>query len=140
MLRASLSSLRPSARFARTFHATTSSACDARAEPHTAERLTSTNTRRIFDADHDMFRETCRTFFETEVMPYHDQWEKDGQVSRECWLKAGELGMLGVMTPEKYGGLGLDVKYAAVVWEEQSYTGCTGPGFALHSEIVIPYL
>jgi len=133
-------SLRPAVRFARTFHATSSSACDVRVEPHTAERLTSTNTRRIFDADHDMFRETCRTFFETEVMPHHDQWEKDGQVSRECWLKAGELGMLGVMTPEKYGGLGLDVKYAAVVWEEQSYTGCTGPGFALHSEIVIPYL
>merc|ERR1719506_2310768 len=48
--------------------------------------------------------------------------------------------MLGVMTPEEYGGLGLDCKYSAVVWEEQSYTGCTGPGFALHSEIVIPYL
>jgi alkylation response protein AidB-like acyl-CoA dehydrogenase len=74
------------------------------------------------------------------VLPYHDQWEKDGQVSKECWLKAGELGMLGVMTPEEYGGMGLDCKYSAVVWEEQSYSGCTGPGFALHSEIVIPYI
>ena len=87
-----------------------------------------------------MFRETCRQFFEQEVVPHHDQWEEDGQISRECWLRAGELGMLGVMTPEEYGGLGLDCKYSAIVWEEQSYTGCTGPGFALHSEIVIPYI
>ena len=90
-----------------------------RLEPHTAQRLTDTNTRRIFDEDHDAFREVCRSFFANEVAPYHDQWEEDGQISRECWLKAGELGMLGVMTPEEYGGLGLDCKYAAVVWEEQ---------------------
>ena len=120
------------------FHA--SSASQFRLEPHSSDRLTATNTRRIFDEDHDMFRETCRQFFEQEVMPHHDQWEEDGQISRECWLRAGELGMLGVMTPEEYGGLGLDCKYSAIVWEEQSYTGCTGPGFALHSEIVIPYI
>jgi len=111
-----------------------------RLEPHSAARLTDTNTRRIFNEDHDAFREVARSFFENEVAPYHDQWEEDGQISRECWLKAGELGMLGVMTPEKYGGLGLDCRYAAVVWEEQSYSLCSGPGFALHSEIVIPYI
>jgi long-chain-acyl-CoA dehydrogenase len=45
-----------------------------------------------------------------------------------------------VMAPEEYGGLGLDCRYSAVVWEEQSYSLCSGPGFALHSEIVIPYI
>jgi long-chain-acyl-CoA dehydrogenase len=113
---------------------------DFRVEPHSAGSLIDMGTRRIFNEDHDMFRSTCRQFFEEEVMPHHAQWEEDGQVSRECWLKAGELGMLGVMTPEKYGGLGLDVLYSAIVWEEQSYTLCTGPGFALHSEIVVPYI
>jgi len=73
-------------------------------------------------------------------MPYHAQWEKDGQISREAWLKAGEYGLLGVLTPEKYGGVEADIMYSAIVWEEQSYTGCTGPGFALHSEIVVPYI
>ena len=69
-----------------------------------------------------------------------DQWEEDGQISREAWLKAGEYGLLGVLTPEKYGGVEADILYSAIVWEEQSYSGCTGPGFALHSEIVAPYL
>ena len=50
-----------------------------------------------------------------------DEWEKAGMVSRDCWLKAGELGLLGCTTAEKYGGAGADCKYAAVVWEEQSY-------------------
>lgn len=42
--------------------------------------------------------------------------------------------------PEEYGGVGADVLHAAINWEEQSYTGCTGPGWALHSEICMPYL
>ena len=111
-----------------------------RTEPHSSERLTDASTRRIFNEDHDMFRETCRNFVDNEVMPYHDEWEKQGHVDKECWLKAGELGMLGVMTPEKYGGLGLDIMYSAIVWEELSYKGASGPGFALHSEIVVPYI
>lgn len=59
---------------------------------------------------------------------------------RELWTRAGELGLLSNMVPEKYGGLGLDCKYPAIVWEEQAYSGCTGPGFAMHSDIVAPYI
>ena len=42
--------------------------------------------------------------------------------------------------PEKYGGLGCDILYSAVHWEEQSYALTTGPGFGLHSDIVMPYI
>lgn len=48
--------------------------------------------------------------------------------------------MLGVTVPEQYGGMGLDVLYSAVNWEEQAYSLNTGPGWALHSEIVCPYI
>ena len=48
--------------------------------------------------------------------------------------------VVGVTMPEEYGGMGLDILYAAVNWEEQSYAGATGPGWALHSEICMPYL
>ena len=48
--------------------------------------------------------------------------------------------MLCVTMPEEYGGAGLDVLYAAVCWEEQSYAGTSGPGWFLHSEIVAPYI
>ncbi|OYW69189.1 MAG: acyl-CoA dehydrogenase, partial [Pseudomonadales bacterium 32-42-5] len=42
--------------------------------------------------------------------------------------------------PPEFGGMGLDVRYSAVHWEEQAYANTTGPGFFLHSEIVAPYL
>lgn len=87
-----------------------------------------------------MYRELCRNFYKEKVLPFHAQWELDGQVSREVWKQAGELGMLGVTVPEKYGGSGLDALYAAVNWEEQMYAGTSGPGWSLHSEIVCPYI
>lgn len=111
-----------------------------RPETQVADSLLQIGTRRIFDTEHDMYREMCRRFYQEEVMPYHNQWEKDGAVGREVWRKAGEQGMLCVTMPEKYGGAGLDVKFAAINWEEQSYSNGTGPGWALHSEIVAPYI
>ena len=111
-----------------------------RLEPAQAGSLLDIGTRAIFDSDHDMFRETARSFFENDVKPFHGEWEEAGEVPRELWTKAGELGLLANMTPEEYGGLGLDCKYPAIVWEEQSYSGCTGPGFAMHSDIVAPYI
>jgi len=112
----------------------------ARQHPAMADSLTAIGTRDIFDSDHDMFREMARSFFQNEVVPFHAEWEKAGEVPRELWTKAGELGLLANMVPEAYGGLGLDCKYPAIVWEEQSYAGATGPGFAMHSDIVAPYI
>mmetsp|Transcript_13973 Transcript_13973/g.25619 ORF Transcript_13973/g.25619 Transcript_13973/m.25619 type:complete len:418 (+) Transcript_13973:19-1272(+) len=112
----------------------------SRLAPAQASKLTDIGIRDIFDSDHDMFREMTRNWFETEVKPFHGEWEKAGEVPRELWTKAGEMGLLSNMVPEEYGGLGLDCKYPAIVWEEQSYSGCTGPGFAMHSDIVAPYI
>lgn len=114
--------------------------CTTRPEPQVAERLDQVGTRRIFDHDHDMYRELCRSFYQDKVTPFEKEWEAQGHVSREVWKQAGENGMLGVTVPEEYGGLGLDAKYAAVHWEEQSYALSSGVGFSLHSEIVCPYL
>ena len=91
----------------------------SRLAPAQAGKLTDIGIRDIFDSDHDMFREMTRNFFETEVKPFHGEWEKAGEVPRELWTKAGEMGLLSNMVPEEYGGLGLDCKYPAIVWEEQ---------------------
>ena len=32
----------------------------------------------------------------------------------------------------EYGGAEADIKYAAIMWEEQSYSYCSGPGFSIH--------
>lgn len=90
--------------------------------------------------EHEMIRETCRQFIEKEITPYHAQWEEDGQVSREVWLKAGETGLLCLDVPEQYGGAGLDFSFCALITEEISKHGYTGPGFFLHSDIVAPYI
>ncbi|KAK5891481.1 hypothetical protein CgunFtcFv8_018729 [Champsocephalus gunnari] len=111
-----------------------------RPETSSAKSLMDIGTRRIFNEDHDIFRQSVRRFFQEDVIPYHSEWEKAGQVSREVWEKAGEQGMLGVMIPEEHGGIGADLFSAAVTWEEQMYSNCSGPGFLLHSDIVMPYI
>ncbi|KAF7654642.1 hypothetical protein LDENG_00067000, partial [Lucifuga dentata] len=111
-----------------------------RPETSSAKTLMDIGTRRIFNEEHDVFRESVRRFFQKEVVPYHKEWEKAGQVSREVWEKAGEQGMLGIMVPEEHGGIGGDLFSTVVVWEELMYSNCSGPGFTLHSDIVIPYI
>lgn len=111
-----------------------------RLEPGDAGRLTDFGTRRIFDEDHDAFRDMCRKWFNDVVVPEHPKWEETGVVPREIWENAGENGLLGCQTSDEWGGIGAEVKHAAIVWEEQSYSYCSGPGFALHSDICMPYI
>ncbi|MEV1053063.1 acyl-CoA dehydrogenase family protein [Streptomyces sp. NPDC049887] len=97
--------------------------------------------RQIFDAEHDAFRETVRTFIGKEVLPHYDQWEKDGIVSRDAWLAAGRQGLLGLAVPEEYGGGGnTDFRYSAVLAEEFTRAGAPGLAIGLHNDIIGPYL
>jgi acyl-CoA dehydrogenase len=96
--------------------------------------------RRLFREEHDMFRDMVRKFVEREIAPYHHQWEKDGVVPRDLWLKAGEAGLLCCTVPERYGGLGLDYLFDVVVFEEMARSGFTGPGFMIHCDLVATYV
>ncbi|KAM3852699.1 long-chain specific acyl-CoA dehydrogenase, mitochondrial isoform 3-T3 [Vipera latastei] len=111
-----------------------------RLEPSSAKTLMDIGIRRIFSSDHDIFRQSVKKFFQEAVVPYHAEWEKAGQVSRELWEKAGQQGLLGINISEENGGIGGDLFSSAIVWEEQMYANCTGPGFSLHSDIVMPYI
>jgi len=96
--------------------------------------------RSLFNEEHEMFRDTVRRFIDREIRPYHEQWEKDGIVPRELWLKAGEAGLLCCTVPEEYGGLGLDYLFDVVVFEELARSGFTGPGFLIHCDLVATYI
>ena len=97
--------------------------------------------RTIFDADHESFRDTVRTFCEKEIAPYHDEWEKAGIVPREVWEKAGDLGLLGFMVPEEFGGGGIDdFRYNAILTEEITRIGASGIGFVIQTDLVSGYL
>ncbi|MEV8633840.1 acyl-CoA dehydrogenase family protein [Streptosporangium sp. NPDC051023] len=96
--------------------------------------------RDLFEEEHLLFRETVREFLAREVLPHHDQWEKDGIVPREVWKKAGEIGMFGFGVPEEYGGSGIkDFRYNAVIVEEVMRIGATGLGYSLHNDVMAPY-
>lgn len=96
--------------------------------------------RNLFNEEHEMFRATVRKFIEKEIAPFHRQWEIDGIVPRELWLKAGEAGMLCCTVPEEYGGLGLDYLFDVIVFEEMARSGFTGPGFLIHCDLVATYI
>lgn len=96
--------------------------------------------RKVFRDDHELFRKQVRAFIEKEIEPFHAQWEKDGIVPRDVWLKAGEQGLLCVSIPEEYGGPGGDFGHSAVIIEELARANATAVGFTTHSEIAVPYI
>lgn len=96
--------------------------------------------RQLFTAEHEAFRQTVRKFYEKEVIPHSERYEKQQHVDRELWTKAGELGLLCATMPEQYGGSGVDRLYSMILIEEQAYAGDSATGFSLHSDIVANYL
>lgn len=98
---------------------------------------------RIYNEEHEMFRQSVAEFAAKEIIPFNAEWEKNKMVSREIWEKLGEAGFLCMQVDEQYGGLGIkDFRYNAIFAEELSKTGCAGPavGFPLHNDIVCPYI
>jgi alkylation response protein AidB-like acyl-CoA dehydrogenase len=96
--------------------------------------------RSLFREEHDIWRASVRRFVEKEIVPFHAQWEHDGIVPRELWLKAGAQGMLCCTVPEEFGGLGLDYLFDVVVFEELWRVGASGPGFLIHTDLVATYI
>src|SRR5690242_2901879 len=69
--------------------------------------------------DHQMLRKTVRKFVEAEINPNVDKWEKDGKFpAKALFKKAGDLGLLGLTKPTKFGGQGLDFSFELALGEE----------------------
>lgn len=85
-----------------------------------------------FTQEHDELRRTVKNFVDREINPYVDEWEKDGRFPmRELFKKAGDLGLLGISKPEKFGGMGLDYSYSIVAAEEFGTAHCGGVPLAI---------
>jgi acyl-CoA dehydrogenase len=97
--------------------------------------------REIFTSEHEAFRGMVRSFIAKHITPYHEQWERDGVVSRDVWLAAGRAGLLGIDVDEKYGGGGNpDYTFYLIMNEELARAGAHGPGFSVHNDIIGQYL
>ncbi len=87
-----------------------------------------------FTEEHELFRQSFRTFLEKEAIPNIDQWEEDRRTPRDIWKKMGDMGFLGLSYPEEYGGMGLDFFYDVVFNEELGR--CNSGGFAITQQVV----
>lgn len=96
--------------------------------------------RKIFQEEHEIFRESVRRFFAREMLPNLKSWDEAGIVDKDFWKKAGAAGLLCPDVPEEYGGPGGDFRYNAVIDEEMGYAGTAAPGFAVHSDICAQYI
>ena len=98
-------------------------------------------SRSVYSSDHELFRDNARRFYREELEPNIEQWENDGIIPREFWLKAGENGLLCCGIPEQYGGPGGDFYYNMISSEEIGYAiGGGSCSFALQSDITAYYL
>ena len=84
--------------------------------------------RHIFDEEHEMFRDSVRSFVQNEIGPHAERWNEQGVVDREAFLKAGEMGILCMWVPEEFGGIGMpDFRYEQIVTgREGTATGSCG--------------
>jgi alkylation response protein AidB-like acyl-CoA dehydrogenase len=98
--------------------------------------------RTLYDADHEAFRDTVRTFLSKEVVPHATEWDRAGIVPRDLFVAAGAQGLLGTAVPERYGGGGTpDFRFNAVLGEEVARAGVAGPGagLCLINDVCLPY-
>jgi alkylation response protein AidB-like acyl-CoA dehydrogenase len=96
--------------------------------------------RRPFDSEMELFRDSARKFFQTEIRPHSERWRAAGIVDREAYLKAGQAGFLCMWADEAYGGAGIkDFRYEQILLEENAFHGDSGYFITLHSRLVAPY-
>jgi acyl-CoA dehydrogenase len=97
--------------------------------------------RRIFEEEHEIFRESVSRFLQAEIKPHVERWLEQGMVDREAFRKAGEHGLCLMWAEEAYGGTGIeDFRFEQIVIEEIARHGDPGFGLSLHSRLVGPYI
>jgi len=68
--------------------------------------------------DQRLIRDTVREFMEAEVRPHVKEWERTEHFPAAAIRKLGELGCCGMLTPEEWGGPGLDTISYVLMLEE----------------------
>jgi len=86
----------------------------------------------LYTDAHLQMMETVRRFVAEEIDPHVDEWEAaESFPAHQLFKKLGNLGLLGVTKPEKFGGLGLDFSYAVAVGEALGHMKAQGVGMGI---------
>ncbi len=94
----------------------------------------------LFTPEHEEFRQSVRTFVESELAPLTEEWEREGHFPDWVFKRMGDLGFLGLRYPPEYGGQGGDWGHAIVLAEEmaRARSGGVGMAMAVQSEMTTP--
>src|SRR5512140_2827346 len=91
--------------------------------------------------EQEAIRRMVRDFAESEIAPHVMEWDESQVYPREVIRKLGDLGMMGVLVPEEYGGAGLSyIDYINVVEELSRVDGSVGISVAAHNSLCTNHL
>ncbi len=89
-----------------------------------------------FTEDHKMITQMVKDFTEKEIRPNVGKWDEEQHFPKDLFKKAGELGLMGVLVPEEFGGAGLGYfEYIAVIAEISKVCGSIGLSVAAHNSL-----
>ena len=88
------------------------------------------------DEEQSEIRDMVRRFTAQEITPYADAWDEERHFPREVYSKMAELGLMGMTTPEEYGGSALSRMSGAIVYEELAKGEmATSVGLSVHNMV-----
>jgi alkylation response protein AidB-like acyl-CoA dehydrogenase len=80
--------------------------------------------------------QTARDFAQQKIKPHVMEWDEKQEFPVHIFKELGQLGMMGVLVPEKYGGAGLSYfEYKAIVEEIAKVDGSIGLSVAAHNSL-----
>lgn len=86
--------------------------------------------------DLKMIRTSVRDFVEREVLPHRMEWDEAQHFPKDLFRKMGEIGLMGMLVPEEYGGAGLGYfEYKAAIEEIARVCGSIGLSMAAHNSL-----
>ncbi len=91
-----------------------------------------------FDLDDDQkdIRDLVRQFTEQMITPHASSWDEEQHFPREIYTRMAELGLMGMTTPEQYGGSMLGRLMGAIVYEELARGDmATSVGLSVHNMV-----
>ncbi|MBX0357900.1 acyl-CoA dehydrogenase [Halobacillus sp. Nhm2S1] len=89
-----------------------------------------------FTDEQEMMRKMVRDFAEKEVAPAVERMEREDRFPSELLPKMGELGLMGVPIPEKYGGAEMDyISYIIAIHEISKVSATLGVILSVHTSV-----
>ncbi len=84
----------------------------------------------------ELIAQTVRDFAEKHIKPKMMEWDESQEFPTEVFKKMGELGLMGVLVPEEYGGAGLSYfEYVTAICEVARVCGSVGLSMAAHNSL-----